>query len=60
MFQTIRTVARSGLAPEHFIRQLVAQGKCPGLYSGNRFLVSVEALRKYLEESSQPKGGAIE
>lgn len=53
MFQTIREVARTGLAPEAFIRRLVAKGKCPGVYSGNRFLVNVEMLREYLEEQSR-------
>lgn len=62
MFQTIREVARTGLAPEAFIRRLVAQGKCPGVYSGNRFLVNVEMLREYLEEQSRVmvKGGEVE
>lgn len=60
IFQTIREVARSGLASEHFIRLLVAQGRCPGIYSGNRFLVHVEALKEYLDEVSRTKGGAHE
>lgn len=58
IFMTVRETARSGLAPEHFIRQLVAQGKCPGVYSGTRFLVNVAQLREYLEAESRPAKGA--
>lgn len=48
MFQTIRQVSNTLNVPEHLIRCMVAQGTCPGVYSGNRFLVHVEALREYL------------
>lgn len=62
LFQTIREVARTGLAPEAFIRRLVAQGKCPGVYSGTRFLVNVELLTEYLMDASRTtaKGGEAE
>lgn len=53
MFKTIRQTAAQGLAPENFIRQLVAQGRCPGIYSGNRFLVNVEALVEMLDKESR-------
>lgn len=53
MFQTIRQVSRSMGIPEHLLRSLVAQGKCPGIYSGTRFLVHVEALREYLNAASR-------
>ena len=57
MFKTIRQVARYLDISESLVRRLVAQGVCPGVYSGNRFLVNVEALREYLEaESRQVKG----
>lgn len=46
MFQTVRQVARYLEVPERLVRRLVAQGVCPGVYSGNRFLVNVEALRE--------------
>ena len=49
MFKTIRQVARYLDISESLVRRLVAQGVCPGVYSGNRFLVNVEALREYLE-----------
>lgn len=55
MFQTVRQVARYLELPEHFVRSLVAQGVCPGIYSGNRFLVHVEALREYLNAASGRK-----
>lgn len=37
MFQTVRQVARYLEIPESLVRRLVAQGVCPGVYSGNRF-----------------------
>ena len=53
MFQTVRQVARYLEVPERLVSRLVAQGVCPGVYSGNRFLVNVEALREYLEAESR-------
>ena len=49
MFKTIRQVARYLEIPESLVRRLVAQGLCPGLYSGNRFLVNVDGLKQYLD-----------
>lgn len=54
-FKTIRQTAATGLASENFIRMLVAQGKCPGICSGNRFLVNVEALGEMLDAESRRK-----
>lgn len=54
MFRSVRETARLGIAPESFIRNLVAQGKCPGIYSGKKFLVNVEQLREYLDAASKP------
>jgi excisionase family DNA binding protein len=53
VFKTIRQVARYLDISESLVRRLVAQGVCPGVYSGNRFLVNVEALREYLEAESR-------
>ena len=52
-FKTIRQVAALGVLPEYRIRLLVAQGKCPGIYAGNRFLVNVEALAEMLDLQSR-------
>lgn len=55
-FKTIRKTAATKGVSEYLIRRLVAQGKCPGIYSGNRFLVNVDALSEQLDaESQQPK-----
>lgn len=51
-FLTIRKVAATGILSENFLRQLVAQGKCPGIRSGNRFLVNFPALCELLEAES--------
>lgn len=55
MFQTVRQVARYLGIPEHLVRTLVARGECPGIYSGNRFLVHTEGLREYLDVASRSK-----
>ena len=52
-FKTIRQVAATGMASENFIRLLVAKGKCPGIRSGNRFLVNVTALAEQLDAESR-------
>lgn len=55
-FRTIRQIAALGFISEHYLRLLVAKGACPGFYSGNRFLVHVDALIEQLDaESRQPK-----
>ena len=38
------------------LREWVKQGRCPGFYSGNRFLVDVDALRTQLEAESAQNG----
>lgn len=52
-FLTIRQTARTGLAAESFIRLLVAQGRRPGIRSGNRFYVNYEALCEMLDDESR-------
>ena len=59
MFQTVRQAARYLEVPEHLIRSMVAQGECPGISSGNRFLVHVEALREYLDTASRRSNEAV-
>lgn len=52
-FKTIRQTAKTGLLTEHYLRRLVSAGKCPGIYSGNRFLVNVDALAEKLDAESR-------
>lgn len=52
-FKTIRQTATLGFISEHYLRLLVAQGKCPGVYSGNRFLVNLDALIEQLDNESR-------
>ena len=35
------------------IREMVKQGACPGIYSGTRFLVNVDALIEQLDAQSR-------
>lgn len=52
-FKTIRQTAATGIITENYLRQLVARGECPGIRSGNRFLVNVSALCEMLESESR-------
>lgn len=57
-FKTIRQTAALGFISEHYLRLLVAQGKCPGVFSGNRFLVNVDALIEQLDAESRQQKAA--
>lgn len=48
-FMTIRQVARAGIWPEHRQRIMLKRGELPGVYSGSRFMVNVDALEKLLD-----------
>lgn len=52
-FKTIRQTASLGFINENYLWNLVAKGKCPGIYSGNRFLVNVDALIEQLDKESK-------
>lgn len=52
-FKTIRQVAATGMISEHYLRLMVARGECPGIQSGNRFLVNVPALAERLDDLSR-------
>lgn len=52
-FRTVRQTAALGILSEHHLRLLIAQGRCPGIRSGNRFLINVEALTEMLETESR-------
>lgn len=51
-FATIRETARNGIMSEYRLRLLVAQGKCPGIYAGNRFMVNIPLLEEQLRSAS--------
>ncbi len=57
-FKTIRQTAALGFISEHYLRLLVAQQKCPGIYSGNRFLVNLDALVEQLDNESRQQKAA--
>ena len=52
-FRTIREVAKIGLISEHYLRLMVKQRECPGIYSGKKFLVNVPALIEKLDNMSR-------
>lgn len=52
-FLTIRQAAATGIMSEHRLRVMVAQGACPGIKTGNRFMVNVTALAEQLDTESR-------
>ena len=53
IFKTIRQTASTGLISEHQLRLMVAQDRCPGIWTGNRFMVNVDALAEQLDAESR-------
>lgn len=54
-----RQVAKTGLLPEHAVRRLISEGKAPGIYIGNRYLVNYTVLCEMLRHPDTSKiGGA--
>lgn len=57
-FQTIRQTAKLGILSEYNLRLRLAQGKLPGVYTGNRFLVNAPMLIERLDAESEEGGVA--
>ena len=51
-FKTIRQTAAMGILTEHRLRLMQKQGRLPGIHTGNRFLVNVDALAEQLTAES--------
>lgn len=51
-FKTIRQTAAMGILPEHRLRMMQKQNRLPGIFSGTRFLVNVQALIEQLNQES--------
>lgn len=58
-FKTIRQTAATGLISEHYLRLMVKRGECPGVWSGNRYLVNVQALAEILDAQSRSRIGGV-
>lgn len=56
-FKTIRQTAALGFISEHRLRILVAQGLVPGIQTGNRFMVNVDALAEQMDRESRANVG---
>lgn len=52
-FKTIRQTAATGILSEHRLRLMVAAGTCPGIQTGNRFLINISALAEMLDAESR-------
>ncbi|MCD8206554.1 MAG: hypothetical protein LUD72_01300 [Bacteroidales bacterium] len=51
-FMTINEVAKTGKYSPFFLRRMVKEHRCPGIYSGTRFYVNVPLLDELLNEDS--------
>lgn len=52
-YLTIRQVAAAGIVSESYLRLMVAQGRCPGIRVGNRYMVNVPLLMEQMDRESQ-------
>ncbi|MBE6614784.1 MAG: DNA-binding protein [Ruminococcaceae bacterium] len=52
---TIKETAKTGILSEWALRGLVKQGKIPGIYVGNRFLINYDRLCDWLNNSGGEK-----
>ena len=52
--KTVRQAAREPKCPytEFRLRQMIAQGQCPGVRVGNRFMVNLSALIQQVDRES--------
>lgn len=50
---TIKETARTGILSEWALRALVKEGKIPGIYVGNRFLVNYDRLCDWLNNNGK-------
>lgn len=50
--QTIKAAAKLGILPEHRMRELLKQGRLPGVYNGRKFLVNLPLLAAQIEQES--------
>lgn len=55
-----KKTAELGFISEWQLRRLIAEGRCPGIYSGSHFKVNVDALIEQLDAQSRAAatGGA--
>lgn len=50
--RTIKAAAKLGILPEHRMRELLKQGRLPGVYHGRKFLVNLPLLAEQIEQES--------
>ena len=55
-FVTIRKASQATGLSERLLRDMVRDGACPGIYSGNRFLVDTEMLIRRLRGETEKEG----
>lgn len=47
---TVKETSKECGVPENLLRNLIKEGKCPGIYSGTRFYINVDALENIIRE----------
>lgn len=50
--RTIKAAAKLGILPEHRMREMLKQGRLPGVYHGRKFLVNLPLLAAQIEQES--------
>ena len=49
---TVKSTAKEFNLPEEMLRNWIKQGKCPGIYHGNRFLINISMLEDMIHTES--------
>ena len=52
-FLPVHKTAQLGFISETCLRNMVKDGRCPGVYSGRKFLVNVDALIEQIDRESR-------
>lgn len=52
-FESPKKTAARGIISGWHLRQMIARGECPGIYTGSHFKVNVNALVEKLEAESR-------
>lgn len=49
---TVKEASKECGVSTYFLRDWIKQGKCPGVYSGKKFLINVERLEEIIREET--------
>ena len=52
---TVKEASKECGVSQYFLRNWIKEGKCPGVYSGNRFYVNIEQLEERIKAECATK-----